>query len=393
MSIIAPAILAAVILTIAYDALFASVVVVLHAIAMSIALDIELAPYLVTVTGVILSAVQVREIRQRGTLIRAGFITGLVMFVGVVAAEITERQIVEGIYRQIFGAAALAGFGTLAVGFFVLGILPSIEKAFRVTTAMTLLELCDVNQPLLRRLAQSAPGTYNHSLVIGTLAENAAEAIGANGLLARVGAYYHDIGKINKPQYFVENRVGSINLHDKLSPAMSLLIIVGHVKDGIELAREYGLPPALHHFIESHHGTTLVEYFYHEARKGKAEEEQPEEFEYRYPGPKPHTKEAAILMICDAVESASRTMAEPTATRIEQLVHKLAMKRLMDGQFDECDITLGQLHVVEQSLTRTLAGIYHGRIAYPAASREPERPASPQPAAQPAGKADERAVG
>jgi putative nucleotidyltransferase with HDIG domain len=388
-SLIAPAILAAVILTIAYDALFASVVVALHAVVVGIALELSVPVLLTTIAGVVLSSMQVREIRQRGTLIQAGFITGIVMFVGVLASEFSQRQLIEGIHRQIFGAAALAGFGTLGVGFFVLGILPTVEKIFRVTTSMTLLELCDVNTPLLRRLAQSAPGTYNHSLVIGTLAENAAQAIGANGLLARVGAYYHDVGKINKPQYFVENRVGGINLHEKLSPAMSLLIIVGHVKDGIELAREYGLPPILYHFIESHHGTTLVEYFYHEACKGKSDEEHPEEFEYRYPGPKPHTREAAILMICDAVESASRAMAEPTATRIEQLVHRITMKRLMDGQFDHCDITLGELEQIEQSLTRSLAGIYHGRVAYPSAARD----SKPTTGGDKGDKTPERAVG
>lgn len=378
---IAPAILAAMILTIAYDPRFAAAILALHAIVIGVALDLTLGIYLVTVVGCIVAGAQVRQIRERGTPIRAGFYTALIVAVGVFCTALAERQLVPGVYRATAVEAGLAGVLTLFVGFLVLGLLSYIERVFKVTTAMKLLELCDVNQPLLRRLAQSAPGTYNHSLMVGTLAENAAEAIGANGLLARVGAYYHDIGKINKPQYFVENRVGGVNLHEKLSPAMSLLIIVGHVKDGIEMAREYALPPVLHHFIESHHGTTLVEYFYHEAKKQKPESEQPEEIEYRYPGPKPHTKEAAILMLCDAVESASRTMAEPTSSRIEQLVHKIATKRLMDGQFDECDITLMELHQVEQSLTKTLASIYHGRIAYPAAATEPRKPKEAERAA------------
>ena len=372
-AMVAPVILAAMALSIAYDPRFSSTILALHAMVIGIALDVTLGIYLVTIIGTVVAAAQVRQIRERGTPIRAGFYTAIVVFIGVFGAALAERQLVTGIYRATAIEAGLASVLTLFVGFLILGLLSYIERVFKVTTAMKLLELCDVNQPLLRRLAQSAPGTYNHSLMVGTLAENASETIGANGLLARVGAYYHDIGKINKPQYFVENRVGSVNLHEKLSPAMSLLIIVGHVKDGIEMAREYGLPPVLHHFIESHHGTTLVEYFYHEAKKQKPESEQPEEIEYRYPGPKPHTKEAAILMLCDAVESASRAMAEPTTSRIEQLVHKIASKRLMDGQFDECDITLAELHQVEQSLTKSLASIYHGRIAYPSAP-QPRRP-------------------
>jgi hypothetical protein len=255
------------------------------------------------------------------------------------------------------------------VGFFVLGVLPFIERSFKVTTSMTLLELCDVNQPLLRRLAQVAPGTYNHSLTLASMAEAAAEAIGANGLACRVGAYYHDIGKINKPRYFIENQGGGPNKHDKLSPAMSLLIIVGHVKDGVEMAREFGLPRVIQHFIESHHGTTLVEYFYHAARQRQGDDDQPSEMEFRYPGPKPQTREAAILLLCDSVEAAMRSMAEPTAGRIEQFVHQMAMKRLMDGQFDRCNLTLEELHRIEQAITKTLCGIYHGRIAYPSASK------------------------
>lgn len=220
---------------------------------------------------------------------------------------------------------------------------------------------------LLRQLAQDAPGTYQHSLRIADMAESAANRIGADALLCRVGALYHDVGKMNKPGYFIENQHGTLNKHDKLSPAMSLLIIVGHVKDGIEIAKEFKLPKQVRHFIESHHGTTLVEYFYHAARK-KSEDEQatgPTEFEFRYPGPKPQSKEAAIMMLCDCVESAARSLPEPTPVRLEQLVGKMLNKRLMDGQFNECDITLAELHLVEQAVIKTITAIYHGRIAYP----------------------------
>jgi putative nucleotidyltransferase with HDIG domain len=299
------------------------------------------------------------------------------------------------VLRELLVDAGLAASGALVIGGFTLFLLPTIERLFDVTTGLTLIELRDPKQPLLRELQQRAPGTYNHSLTVASIAEAAAEAVNANTLLAYVGALYHDIGKMNKPEYFVENRSGGPNKHDKLSPAMSLLIIVAHVKDGLELAREFDLPRSLRHFIESHHGTTLVEYFYHRARQQalraaaqqRAESDAdeltesrahdahadnpeehadlPDEVEYRYPGPKPQTKEAAILMIADAVESATRTLAEPTPARIEALVQEIASRRLSDGQFDECDMTLRDLHAITESIARTLAAIYHGRVVYP----------------------------
>jgi hypothetical protein len=231
---------------------------------------------------------------------------------------------------------------------------------------MTLLDYTDANQELLKRLAMEAPGTFSHSLLIGSIAEAAAEAIGRNGLLCRVGAYYHDIGKINKPSYFVENEVGPTSRHKELSPAMSQLIIVGHVKDGIELAKEYGLPAVLRQFIETHHGTTLVEYFYNAAKKKQDEKSAvPSETEFRYAGPKPRTKEAAIVMLADTIEGAVRSLPEITPTKIEAVVHNMAMKRLQDGQFDECDLSLRELSQIETSMSKTLTAHYHGRIRYP----------------------------
>ena len=218
----------------------------------------------------------------------------------------------------------------------------------------------------------------------------AADAVGANSLLTYVGGLYHDIGKMNKPEYFIENRVGGGNRHDKLSPALSLLVIVGHVKDGVELAIEFGIPKVLRHFIEAHHGTTLVEYFFHRAKqKAKAAAAQedseigdldreeddseldgmPDEVEYRYPGPRPQTKEVAILMVSDAVESATRTLEDPTPARIETLVRDLANKRLLDGQFDDCELTLRELNQICESIARTVTSIYHGRVAYPSEKR------------------------
>jgi hypothetical protein len=208
---------------------------------------------------------------------------------------------------------------------------------------------------------------------VATLSEAAAEAIGANALLCRVASYYHDVGKINKADYFIENQQsGSSNRHINLSPSVSLLIIIGHVKDGVELAREYHLPNSLVPFIQQHHGTTLVEYFYHQActRQSQREPGGPAiaDHQYRYPGPKPRSKETAIVMMCDAVESACRAMPEPTPARVEGLVHDLAMKRLLDGQFDECDLTMREIETIERTLMKTIMGIYHGRIQYPSMS-------------------------
>jgi putative nucleotidyltransferase with HDIG domain len=226
-----------------------------------------------------------------------------------------------------------------------------------------------------------APGTYSHSLLIGAIAEAAAEAIGANGLLCRVGAYYHDIGKISKAGYFVENQMGSVSRHEQLSPAMSQLVIAGHVKDGIEIAKEFGLPTVLRQFIETHHGTTLMEYFYHEARKKQDDKQMPvSESEFRYPGPKPKSKEAAIVMLADAVESAARALMDHTHAKIESMVHTIAIKRLQDGQFDECDLTLRELSQIEISLSKSLAAHHHGRIAYPKADVKPKTDENGQPA-------------
>ena len=382
------AMLAAVILVIAYDEQFAIAVSALQAVLIAMALNMTAGTYFVALAASVLAIAQVRGVRHRSTLIKMGFVTGLVAALGAFAVGLAEKNIVQGIFTVLAWQALAAFVSSLLVGFLVLGVLPFIERAFKVTTAMTLLELGDVNRPLLRRLAQAAPGTFNHSLTIAILAEAAADAIGADGLLCRVGAYYHDIGKMNKPQYFIENQGGGPNRHDKLSPAMSLLIIVGHVKDGMEMAREYGLPRCVHQFIATHHGTTLVEYFYHAARQQAGETDpQPSEFEFRYPGPKPQSREAAILMLCDTVESASRTLPDPSPNRIEQLVHKLAMKRLMDGQFDESALTLDELHRVEEAITKSLGGILHGRIKYPT-----DKPRE-QPMAPPAGAGGGRAAG
>ncbi|MBX3386691.1 MAG: HDIG domain-containing protein [Phycisphaeraceae bacterium] len=401
---LAPSLFVAIILAIAYDRRSALALGSLHGVLVCVGLDATVGSFAVIVAGIGLAMWCLREVRDRDTLIRTGIVTavGLALakfLVGIIETPLTGKPAdsggLLGLFEQLAADRALlqvlrdsgyAAFTGLLVASITLFILPSIERWFDITTGMTLAELRDPKNPLLRMLQQRAPGTYNHSLNLASLAEAAADAIGADSLLTYVGALYHDIGKMNKPDYFVENQTPGINKHDKLSPAMSLLIIVGHVKDGMELAREFSLPKPLWHFIESHHGTTLVEYFYHRAKK-QAEREAmlvamtgdagggvggivgsgigPSDLEYRYPGPKPRTKEAAIIMLCDAVESASRAMADPTPARIDATVRAIATKRLMDGQFDDCDLTLRELNTIVEAVSKALAAIYHGRIAYP----------------------------
>lgn len=360
--------LTAMVLAIVYDQRFALAIGSILALVMLVSVQLPIATGLVLFVGVAVAALQLRDVRTRSKLVLTGLLTGVAMAATVFVVGLATRPLyLPGQYTRIgIDAFMVVGSGFL-VGLFVQGILPIIEKVFHVTTAMTLRELNDAAHPLLKRLAEEAPGTYQHSLRIADMAEAAADAIGADGLACRVGAMYHDVGKINKPSYFIENQGGGPNRHEKLSPAMSLLIIVGHVKDGIEMAREYGLPKVIRHFIESHHGTTLVEYFYHAAKKASEGEDKPlpSEFEFRYPGPKPGSKEAAIMLLCDGLEAAARSLPDPTPVRLEQLVTNIANKRLMDDQFSESNLTLSDLHRIEQAITKTLCAIYHSRIKYP----------------------------
>jgi len=376
---IAPTIIAAMILTIAYDQRFAMGIATIHTIIVTSALNQGLGSFLILWVGVLTACYLLDDIRTRIKLIEVGGFSALAMVVAAAAVGAVQMEPPQIIAVNCL-YVALAGF---SAGFVVLGILPFIEKAFRITTGMTLLELADVSQPLLRRLALEAPGTYAHSLSVATLAEAAAESIKANSLLCRVASYYHDVGKIHKPDYFVENQMGGENRHLNLSPTLSLRIIQSHVKDGVELAKEYNLPTSILPIIEQHHGTTLVEYFYSKAvRQGDQQPDAPapiSDVEFRYPGPKPRSKEAAIVMMCDIVESACRSLAEPNATRIENRVRELAKMRLEDGQFEECDLTLRELHFIEQAINKTLLSIYHGGIVYPSAEVEP----APAPIATP----------
>src|SRR4030043_278468 len=257
--------------------------------------------------------------------------------------------------------AVLGGIGVTTI---VSLLLPILESLFKVTTDISLLELLDLDQPLMKTLMVTAPGTYHHSVIVGNLVESAAEAVGANPLLARVSAYYHDIGKIKMPDYFVENQGGSVSKHNKLTPHMSSMIIINHVKEGVELARQYKLPEPIIDIIEQHHGTMLVSYFYQKAKE-QSEDISPVEEDYKYHGPKPQTRVAALVMMADAVEAASRVLTEPTPARITSLVDKIINHIFLDGQLDECELTLKDIFEVKKRFTYILTGILHKRVDYP----------------------------
>lgn len=322
--------------------------------------------FLVLLGGTSVAVLVLDNVRSRSKLIIVGFLAALAYGSLSAAVDCIRHQpwnliVIDAVRRSAAG---------LIAGFFIGGCLPFIESVFRIVTDISLIELADSSHPILKELVRRAPGTYNHSVTVSIIGEAAAKAIGCNGLQVRVGALYHDIGKMLKPHYFVENMTeNEKNRHEQLAPAMSTLIIIGHVKDGADLAEQYHLPQPIIDMIEQHHGTTLVDFFYREATRAMSETEDPEETveesAFRYPGPKPQSKEAAALMLADCVESASRVLSEPTAASLEKLVHTLALNRLLDGQFDESGISLSELRLIEESLTKSMTSVYHGRIRYP----------------------------
>lgn len=314
--------------------------------------------------------IPLKNISSRSVLIKAGFLLAVIGFGAVWSMNLIDSHNFAEAWKNetMLLVAVKFGFWSLVCCFLVHGGLPFIESAFGIVTDISLLELSDVSHPLLQELARRAPGTYNHSVTVATIGEAAADAVGANGLLLRVGAYFHDIGKMVKPEYFIENMTeGQENPHDKLAPAMSVLIIIGHVKDGVEMAEQHNMPRRLIDFIEQHHGTTLVEYFFREATNRADEDHRTDadESAFRYPGPRPQTKETGVMMLADAIESASRSLSEPTPKRIQSLVKEITLKRVLDGQFDDCGLTMSEIAVIQDSLVKSLLAVHHGRIKYP----------------------------
>lgn len=308
----------------------------------------------------ILGAGMVSKTHHRSTFILAGLAVSLVSILIIFSVGILGR---EDIYRML-NNGMYGAIGGIFSAVLTIGLLPFFETVFDIITPVKLLELSNPNQPMLRRLLIEAPGTYYHSILVGNLAEAAAEDIGANPLLCRVGAYYHDIGKLKRPYFFKENQITKDNPHDKITPNLSALVITSHVKDGVEIARKNKLPSTVVRIIEEHHGNTLVAYFYHKALNAEGAESI-EEGKFRYPYRKPQTDEAAIVMLADSVEAYIRSLSEPTQEQVEQGVRKIIKEKLNDAQLDGCELTLKDLDMIGQAFVKVLAGIFHERIEYP----------------------------
>jgi len=334
-----------------------------------------------------LFACVVRGIRHRLTLLSAaalsGVVAALVMITwGLAVGESPELSFNLETWARVRSQGylvvrAVYAFAMWTVsGLLLLLLLPTIERIFDATTNISLQELQDQEQPCLKQLVVQAPGTYHHSVIVSTLAEAAAQAVGANPLLARVGSYYHDVGKLMKPEYFAENEAG-VSRHDSLSPTMSTLIIIAHVKDGAEMAREYRLPRTIVDIVEQHHGKGLVSFFHHRAKKQAAEGESVSEEAFRYPGPIPQFMEAALVMLADSVEAASRAMERPTPAHIRKRIREIIMNRLLDRQLAASGLTLSDLNKIEDAFMRILTSMFHGRVKYPGQETEGSRKARP----------------
>lgn len=360
---------AGMLIAILLDSRLAVLVVAVMSLVLVIMTENQIRFGLVGLIGGITGVYSVSKLSQRGDLVRAGFYTS--------GANILAIFIVGMVYETPFGllvsSSLILGITSgILSSILTNGSLPFLEHTFRLTSPVRLLELSHPNNVLLKRLLTEAPGTYHHSIIVGNLAEAAADAVGGDSLLVRVGAYYHDIGKIKRPYFFIENQMTGDNPHDKIAPSLSTLILTSHVKDGVEMARELKLPQGIIDIIEQHHGSGLVSFFYHKALESDRPETVTEE-EYRYEGPKPQTREAAIVMLADTVEAAVRSLNNRTPGRVEGLVRKIIKDKLNDGQLDESDLTFKDLNIIANSFVRILSGIFHSRVEYPDMSQEIER--------------------
>ncbi len=352
---------AAMLLTIMFDSRLAFYGVVTIALLVGGIRGNDYSIMIVSLIGGALAAYTVRDIKHRTQIFRSMVFIFLGYTLTILALGLERFETPMAMLREVTFAGANALFSPILT----FGLLIFFERVWKITTDLTLLELSDFNHPLLKELSQKAPGTFHHSLVMGSLAETAAEVINANTILARVGAYYHDIGKSLKPEYFIENQMGFKNRHDKLSPRMSSLILISHVKDGYELGKKHGLPKEILEFIPMHHGTTLISYFYNRALEKKSENDVINENDYRYPGPKPQTKETGIVMLADAVEAASRSIDEPSVAKLKATIDGIIKSRFEEGELDECELTLKDLTNIREAFFKVLVGIHHPRIKYP----------------------------
>ncbi|MEK6590233.1 MAG: HDIG domain-containing metalloprotein [Nitrospinota bacterium] len=325
---------------------------------------------MIALAGGLISTFRSNQYKRRSSILKAGLLVSIANAITIIPSDLIGNTLFSkaGFYDVLFGL-----IGGILVAIIVSGALPLIESIFHITSDIKLLELSDLNHPLLSELVVHAPGTYHHSIIVGNLAEDASEAIGANPLFARVSSYFHDVGKMKKPEYFIENQHGAINKHSGLAPSMSSLILISHIKDGVELARSYRLMPKIIDIIREHHGSGLITYFYNKAKEVEDPSiQEVREEDFRYPGPKPRTKESAIVMLADSVEAASRSLDEPTPSRLRGLVQKIIDDKFIDGQLDHSNLTLNDLHNITNSFVRILTGIFHYRIEYPEIEKEKE---------------------
>lgn len=354
-----PAGFAVILMSIIFDPLLAFIITIPSTVIVACITNFNTETVILYLVGSLSGILFSYNVHQRNNFFIGGGVIGLLNGLLIFSMGlINNNSITQNLINCAIGFA-----GGILSAILAIGILPVFEQLFDIITPMKLLELSNPNQPLLKKMLFEAPGTYHHSVLVGNLAEAAANEIGANAVLTRTGAYYHDIGKIKRPYFFKENQITNDNPHDKITPKLSTLIITSHVKDGLELAAEYKLPGAIRDIITQHHGTTLVRYFYVMAKNN--ENEEVEEASYRYEGPKPNTKESAIVMLADSVEAAVRSMSSPTSADIEKMVNKIVQEKVDDGQLNESDLTLKDIEKTKQSFLKVLEGIFHNRIEYP----------------------------
>ena len=357
---LAPIAAAGMLIAILLDSRLAVLVVAVMSFMLGLMTGGEIKFAVVGLIGGITGIYGVSKLSQRSDLARAGFYAGAAGMAAIFSMGLLSEI---SIGLVITSSLILGSVNGILSSILTNGAIPYLESAFGITSSVRLLELSNPSNALLRRLQIEAPGTYHHSLLVGNLAEAAANAVGGDALLVRVAAYYHDIGKIKRPYFFIENQMGD-NPHDKIAPTLSTLILTSHVKDGVELAREQKLPEGITEIIEQHHGNSVCSFFYHKAMENNKNENVTEE-EFRYEGPKPQTKEAAMVMLADAIEAAVRSLQNRTSGRVEGIVRKIIKDKLMDGQLDECDLTLKDLDIIAGAFIRVLSGIFHNRIEYP----------------------------
>ncbi|MCH3964683.1 MAG: HD family phosphohydrolase [Clostridium sp.] len=330
-------------------------------VLISTAVEFNIEITVLAIINAVVGSIILRKLQQRNDILIASLYIAVINIILTSSMGfLLSNNIVDVARKTLFTGAA-----SIISGILVIGFLPLFESTFNIVTTIKLLELSNPNNPLLKRLLIEAPGTYHHSILVGNLAEMATEEVGGNSLFSRVAAYYHDIGKIKRPYFFKENQLGNDNPHDKITPALSALIIISHVKDGMEMAREYKLPKVIKDVIEQHHGTSLVKYFYVTMKNSSDDPEKIKKEDFRYPGPIPETKESGIIMLADGVEASVRSINEPNKENIENMVNSIIRDRLEEGQLDNCDLTLKDIGKIKEAFLKVLLGIYHHRIEYP----------------------------